>query len=132
MRLNRFKIKYLKASSLIEALIALVILIVISVFILLIMNNVNNKSNVGLKTRALNEANNIFNRSLMDEDYSDRNFDYKNFYITCQTNSCTETDKLVAFKVSAFNSDGKLILCKQRLVNVENDQTVEKNNGVEE
>jgi Tfp pilus assembly protein PilV len=116
MRLNKFKIRYLQASSLIEALIALVILIVITTFILLIMNNVNNRSNVGLRTRAFNEVNNIFNRSLMDEDYSDRNFDYKNFHITCQTNSCLDTDNFLVFKVAAFNSNGKLILSKQRLV----------------
>jgi len=111
--------KYLRASSLIEALIALVILIIITTFILLIMNNVNNRSNVGLKTRAFNEVNNIFSRSVKDDDYSERSFDFKNFYITCQSYEYTETDKLIVFKVSAFYSDGKMLLSKQRLVKSE-------------
>lgn len=106
----------LRASSLIEALIALVILIIITTFILLIMNNVNNKSNVGLKTRAFNEVNNIFNQSMKDNDFSDRNIDFKNFYITCQTVSFLESEKLMVFNVSAFYSKGRLIISKQRLV----------------
>jgi len=110
------KVISLKASSLIEALIALVILIINTTFILLIMNNVNNKSNVGLKTRAFNEVNNIFSNSLKEDDFTDRNIDFKNFYITCQSKNCIETEKLIVFKVSAFYSNGKLILSKQRLV----------------
>ena len=80
------------------------------------MNNVNNKSNVGLKTRAFNEVNNISSHSLMDNDFTDRHIDFKNFYITCQSKNCIETEKLIVFKVSAFYSNGKLILSKQRLV----------------
>jgi len=121
----RPKNKSLKASSLIEALIALVILIIITTFILLIMNNVNNRSNIGLKTRAINEVNNIFNLSLKEEDYSDRKIDFKNFYITCQTNICLESDKLTTFKVSAFFSNDKLMFSKQRLVRYEKPSKVE-------
>ena len=116
MKLLRIKAKYLKASSLIEAITALVILIIITSFILLIMNNVNSRSNVGLRTRAFNEVSNVFNLSLKEEDYSERKVDFKNFYITCQLTSSSETEKLAVFKVLAFFSNDKLMFSKQRLV----------------
>lgn len=122
-------IKWLKASSLIEALFALVILTIITTFILLIMSNVNNKSNVGLKTRAFNEVNNIFNRSIRDKNYSERSIDFKNFYVSCQANEYIESDKLIVFKVSAFYSNGKIILSKQCLVKTENNIRVKLNSG---
>lgn len=84
------------------------------------MNNVNNKSNIGLKTRVINEVNNTLNFAQMENDFSDKNINFKNFYITCQTSSCLESDKLIVFKVSAFFSNGRLILSKQRLVRSEN------------
>jgi hypothetical protein len=113
---TKFKKNSLKASSLIEALIALVILIIITTFILLIMNNVNNKGNIGLRTRAFNEVNNIFYTSIKDEDFTERNIDYKNFYIICKTSDYEETDKLTIFRVAAFFSNGKQIVSKQRLI----------------
>lgn len=113
-----------KASSLIEALIALVILIIITTFIMLIMNNVNNRSNVGLKTRVFNEVNNIFNQSIQNKDYSERNFDFKNFNITCNSYKYDDSEKLIVFKVVAFYSNGKVLLNKQRLVRSGNDEEV--------
>lgn len=113
-----------RASSLIEALIALVILIIITTFIMLIMSNVNNRSNVGLKTRAFNEVNNIFNQSIQDKDYTERDFDFKNFKVTCNANKYSDSDKLIVFKVTAFYSNGKVLLSKQRLVRSVNDEEV--------
>jgi len=118
------KIRNLKASSLIEALIALVILIIITSFILLIMNNVNNRSNIGLKTRAFNEVNNIFNHSLSSKDFSERRIDCKNFIITCQASEFEESKKLLVFKVTAVNNKGIAILSKQRLVKVDSDKNI--------
>ncbi|MHC1705774.1 MAG: hypothetical protein AB9846_17870 [Tenuifilaceae bacterium] len=127
MKLTIIKQRFLKASSLVEALVALVILIIITTFILLIMNNVNSRSNVGLRTRAFNEVNNIFNLSLKDEDFSERKIDFKNFYITCQTTSSLETEKLAIFKVSAFFSNNRLMFSKQRMVRQESDQKKDSN-----
>lgn len=114
----------IKASSLIEALIALVILIIITAFIMLIMSNVNNRSNVGLKTRAFNEVNNIFNQSIQEKDYTERDFDFKNFKVSCNTNKYDGSDKLIVFKVTAFYSNGKQLLSKQRLVRSTNDEKI--------
>lgn len=91
------------------------------------MNNVNNRSNVGLKTRAFNEVNNAFNRSINEKDYSERTLDFKNFSISCQVFEYVECEKLMVFRVTALSNNGKIILSKQRLVEADSNRKIISN-----
>lgn len=109
----------LKSSTLIEAIVALALLASITAIIFLVINNVNRGSNVGLKVRAFNEVNNIFNISLLEEDYSHKEFDYKNFYVIRKAEYSDFTEKLIVLSVTAYNANGPQIARKQRLVRIE-------------
>ncbi len=116
------KLQYkLKSSTLIEAIVALALLASITAIIFLVINNVNRGSNVGLKVRAFNEVNNIFNISLLEEDYSHKEFDYKTFYVLRKVEYSDFSEKLIVLSVTAFYTDGPQIARKQRLVRIEKD-----------
>lgn len=106
----------LKSSTLIEAIVALALLASITAIIFLIINNVNRRSNVGLKVRAFNELNNIYNISLLEEEYSTKTFDYSNFYVVRKSESSDYTESLISFSVTAFYKNGPQIARRQRLV----------------
>lgn len=113
----------LKSSTLIEAIVALALLASITAIIFLVINNVNRGSNVGLKVRAFNEVNNIFNISLLEEDYSHKKFDYKTFYVLRKAEYSDFYEKLIVLSVTAYYTDGPQIARKQRLVRIEKDNT---------
>ncbi len=116
------KLQYkLKSSTLIEAIVALALLASITAIIFLVINNVNRGSNIGLKVRAFNEVNNIFNISLLEEDYSQKEFDYKTFYVLRKAEYSDFSEKLIVLSVTAFYTDGPQIARKQRLVRIEKD-----------
>jgi len=116
------KLKYkLKSSTLIEAIVALALLASITAIIFLVINNVNRGSNVGLKVRAFNEVNNIFNISLLEEDYSHKEFDYKTFYVLRKAEYSDFSEKLIVLSVTAYYTDGPQIARKQRLIRIEKD-----------
>lgn len=108
--------KNIKASTLLEALVALVILIVISSFVFLILNNVNRNSNIGLKARAYNETNNIFYTSLADSDFKEQLYDFKNFEVLRIATYSPWNSELLEFKVTARCKQGRLLVEKKRLV----------------
>lgn len=116
------KLQYkLKSSTLIEAIVALALLASITAIIFLVINNVNRGSNVGLKVRAFNEVNNIFNISLLEEDYSHKEFDYKTFYVLRKAEYSDFSEKLIVLSVTAYYTDGPQIARKQRLIRIEKD-----------
>lgn len=116
------RLKYkLKSSTLIEAIVALALLASITAIIFLVINNVNRGSNVGLKVRAFNEVNNIFNISLLEEDYSHKDFDYKTFYVLRKAEYSDFSEKLIVLSVTAYYTDGPQIARKQRLIRIEKD-----------
>jgi len=115
-------LKYkLKSSTLVEAVVALALLASITAIIFLVINNVNRGSNVGLKVRAFNEVNNIFNISLLEDDYSPREFNYTNFYVIRKAESSDINEKLIVLSVTAYYANGPQIARKQRIVRVNED-----------
>lgn len=115
-------LKYkLKSSTLVEAVVALALLASITAIIFLVINNVNRGSNVGLKVRAFNEVNNIFNISMLEDDYSTREFNYTNFYVIRKTESSDINEKLIVLSVTAYYANGPQIARKQRIVRVNED-----------
>lgn len=115
-------LKYkLKSSTLVEAVVALALLVSITAIIFLVINNVNRGSNVGLKVRAFNEVNNIFNISMLEDDYSTREFNYTNFYVIRKAESSDINEKLIVLSVTAYYANGPQIARKQRIVRVNED-----------
>lgn len=115
-------LKYkLKSSTLVEAVVALALLASITAIIFLVINNVNRGSNVGLKVRAFNEVNNIFNISLLEEDYSNKEFDYKTFYVLRKAEYSDFSEKLIVLSVTVYYANGPQIARKQRIVRVNED-----------
>jgi len=115
-------LKYkLKSSTLVEAVVALALLASITAIIFMVINNVNRGSNVGLKVRAFNEVNNIFNISMLEDDYSTREFNYTNFYVIRKAESSDINEKLIVLSVTAYYANGPQIARKQRIVRVNED-----------
>ncbi|MBP7222210.1 MAG: hypothetical protein KBA50_03075 [Sedimentibacter sp.] len=108
--------KRLGASTLVEAVVALALLATITTIVFLVINNINRRSNVGLKVRAFNEVNGIYNLSLLEEEYGDKTYDFKSFYVVRKSEVSEHSEKLIDFSVTAFYTNGPQIARKQQLV----------------
>lgn len=121
MQLIHTKIQKLKASTLVETIVAMLIVTIAFSLALLLMVNIGKNSNNSLKTKAYFLTNNIFVQTKAENTFVDQEYTYGNIFIKKTVKAYENNDELFQLNISAYDKQNHKLFEQNELVIIEND-----------
>ena len=112
----------LKASTLVEAIIAMLIITVTFSLGLLLMLNISKNSNNSLKTKAYILANDVLVKSKSENLYLDQEYNYGNITIKKAVSEYENNEELFQLNISAFDSRNYKLFEQNELIIIEKNE----------
>ena len=119
MSLNKKLLIKIKASTLVEAIIAMLIVTIAFSLALMLMLNISKNSNNSLKIKAYILANDIMVKTKSEKLYFDQEFDYGNITIKKTVIEYENNEELFQLNVSAFDSRNHKLFEQNELLIIE-------------
>lgn len=114
------KLRLLKASTLIEVIIAMVILLVIYSMVIITFLNFSGQSNSSIKIQATLLIENVSNTAKSTFRFIDDEFSFDNITIRQSILPYKGMDDLKILKLEAISNSGKTIVSKNELITITN------------
>lgn len=115
-------ISKVKASTLVETIIAMLIVTIAFSLALLLMLNISKNSNNSLKTKAYILANNVMVQTKAERSYLDQDYNYGNIIIKKTVSEYEKNEELFQLNVSAYDSRNHKLFEQNELIIIENDK----------
>ena len=116
---EKYLIRKLKASTLVETIIAMLIVTIAFSLALLLMINISRSSNNSLKTKAYFLANNILVQTKAEKTYLDQEFNFGNVVIKKTVTEYENNEELFQLNVSAYDKQNHKLFEQNELVIIE-------------
>jgi hypothetical protein len=110
------KLKTLKASTLIEVIVAMVILLIIYSMVIITFLNFSGENNISNKSRALILLENVSNTTKSTFCFIDKEFSFENIDVKQTILPYKGNDNLRTLKLEAISNSGKTILSKNEII----------------
>lgn len=112
------KLTMLKASTLIEVIIAMVILLIIYSMVIITFLNFSGENNISNKTRAMLLLENVSNTTKSTLSFIDKEFSFGNIDVRQTILPYKGNDDLRILKLEVISNSGKTILSKNEIISI--------------
>lgn len=119
MKLTEIKIKKLKASTLVETIVAMLIVTIAFSLALLLMVNISKNSNNSLKTKAYFLTNNIWVQTKAEHTFIDQEYTYGNILIKKTVTEYENNEELFQLNISVYDKQNHKLFEQNELLIIE-------------